>query len=230
MGVPAIELPPEGVILPGFRFTKYENFYENILLWQSASAATPTKAIVKDHPEISFDLPQQNQTIPFPFEAPPANLISISSWANKDVFNQPNEIQITFTGQCGNLFYFRPDYNRQMDNLQLARTVYIEVQVTNHDKFNQHKADLSIPYMIFERDGFIRWANNIFYQSEIPSQYGESGSIEVGPDQSLLGYFNLIGGAWELKDDPLPIIMIWNGQEYQVFDTASCNFSPSPTQ
>lgn len=228
MGVPAIELPFEGVLPPGFRFTKYENFYDNILLWQSANAATPTKVTVKDHPEISFDLPQQNQTIPFPFDAQPSNLISISSWANKDLFNQPNEVQITFTGRCGNLFYFRPDYQSMW---QTPRSLYIEVQVTNHDKFNQHTANLSLPFMIFERDGFIRWTSNVFYQSEIPSEYGESGSIEVGPDQNLLGYLLIIDGEeYALKDDPLPIITIWNGEEYQTFDAASCNFSEPPAQ
>ena len=230
MGVPEIELPFEGVIPLGFRFTKYEKFYENILLWQSASAATPTKATVKDHPEISFNFPQQNQTIPFPFEAPPSNLISISSWANKELYNQPNEIQINFTGQCGNLFYFRPDYNNSMDNLELVRTLYLEVQVTNHDKFNQHTADLSIPYMIFERDGFIKWYQEEYYITELPNEDGQFGSIVVGPDQNKTGYLRLIENDYAKKDEPLPIIMIWNGQEYQVFDAASCNFSPLPAQ
>jgi hypothetical protein len=228
-----------GPMPPGFRasgFTYGGSLLWYAITWKSATAATPKRIIFSDYPELSFGLPELGSKIKFPFDNPPRNVKSFADL--KGVVWSRNEkgVEVIFTGRCGNLKFLDPSQSPNWPN-----ELYIEVQVQNHDAFNQQELAFNFPVSSFYYDSSIGSANGLVVMDPRPFVFGESDSggitppysldqkvkISIGPGQSRRGLIRLyFFGYWA----PLapPIVVLWRltinteVNDYQIYDAKGC--------
>jgi hypothetical protein len=183
------------------------------LHWKSATAATPKRLTFPGHPEYDIDLPiQKGQVIAFPFDTSPVPMKSFSTLKGTLLANDPAGIVATFTGRCGNAYWYDLEYSRFDDPTRS----YLEVNVVNNDKFNE-KTVTFFPYSfsIFTADGH--------------TSYGSfnAGEITLGPDQSKTIHIIIIPDHSYGPNGEAPVVVLYSDathQVYDVYDVTDCGY------
>jgi hypothetical protein len=223
-----------GPIPPGFRFNAIGDGTYGIeyhLIWKSAAAASPKRINFIDRPEMSFDLPStQGSTISFPFDKLPSTISSFATLNGVDLVNDPKGIKATFTGKCGNLYYFDPKNTTPAYDSSNGIMRYLQVQVQNNDKFNEKSGQPIFAFTTFFRNGRMYVTQKAVYQGVMGmSKDGAASEIKLGPGQSNVGYIPLVWDAynWD-KTGKMPIMMSWTNTSYAIFDIEECVYVKPP--
>lgn len=214
---------PSGPIPPGFRFGGIGHDARYYVSWKSATAATPKRVSFPDHPELNFDLPSQQRTKPsFPFDSPPVAVKSFSSLQNTKLTSDPSGIEATFTGRCGNVYWYEPASHT---GFEYPEMLFLEVTVLNNDKFNERTGQFSLPFTLFLRNGRIHHYDNAQYSNVPTDSSNEPGSITLGPGQRQTGYLVVLQFFLRLEEnEEPPIVIFWSEDDYDVYDAKECGF------
>jgi hypothetical protein len=227
-------------IPPGFRFSKPTEVCPNtsvcnpyVLGWRSAAAATPKRIKFIDQPELDFDLPSDfGTTLNFPFDTPPSDILPITSLKGVDLVNDPEGIRATFTGRCGNFYYFAHELSsEQLGDMLLGQfepvfinSYWLELNVVNSDKFNEKVGSLKFPYTVYAADGTLSFRQNATIRKFLGSSIDDT-SVSAGPGQSITAYIQPFSYNGE-ETVPKPIIIVaWSDDGYKIYDTSLCNFA-----
>lgn len=209
------------IIPPGFRFYR-ETFGPGTwfyLYWQSAVAATPKRITFPDYPELDFDLPASQETnLEFPFTSAPATIDSIAGLEGSVLVNNPQGVISTFTGRCGDVFFFNPGADPFYDDW------LIEFTSTNNDAFQEQTGVYDFTVSAFSRTGDITFGN-VYYKYDLNT--GTSGyfqEIVLGPGQNQTGYLVISGPLYyPIYHNLPPIVVKWvNENSYKVYDLSEC--------
>jgi hypothetical protein len=147
-----------------------------------------------------------------------------------DLVNDPKGIKATFTGKCGNLYYFDPKNTTPAYYSSNGIMRYLQVQVQNNDKFNEKSGQPIFAFTTFFRNGRMYVTQKAVYQGVMGmSKDGAASEIKLGPGQSNVGYIPLVWDAynWD-KTGKMPIMMSWTNTSYAIFDIEECVYVKPP--
>ncbi len=233
-----------GVIPPGFRLASYQGDFSTLqeryeITWKSAMAAAPKVVRFNDYPGLSFTLPAPGSGIKFPFDDPPSKIQSFADLKGMIWSRNEKGLEVTFTGRCGNANYFDSSLQAEIVNV-----LYVEVQVENHDAFNQQELDFSFPVSAFYHEspnvGYngLVWVGSQNFTFQPGAYKPLAQKISIGPGQNRLGYVR-ISRDFGLETVAPPIVVLWrptinaNMNDYQIYDGKECSVSrgatPTPT-
>ena len=211
-----IEVPAtNGPIPTGFRFRgigSVGNFASYLILWRSAEAATPVRIGFMGCPEVTIDLPtEQNKLIGFPYDAPSKQVESFAALKGVKVIPQPTGITAMYTGQC---FYEKSGFSSEHEWYSL------EIQISNGDKFNEQTATLRQPLSFFYGSGEVN-----FYRWPTFGSQDLGGNVRVGPGQTVMVYVSVRGAA-PGDTQSQTITLIWSDANslasYNAYHTRDC--------
>ncbi len=206
-------------IPPGFRFADTGRTTQ--ISWKSASAATPKRIVFKNNPELSFDIPSnQNEFINFPYDSPPVPIKSFSSLKDVYLVNDANGISAKFTGRCGNSFWFNP---HEATNFENGNTMFLEITSINNNQFDDVESVYDYPYSytIFGEDGLVEYQDHFGHTPYV------SNSIELGPAQSATIYVPIANENEFVRFDPKSaIVVIFTAAGYDVYEVGECQYAP----
>jgi hypothetical protein len=216
-----LDFSPFYLIPPGFRFASIFDdangfSLEYGIVWKSAVAATPTRILFNDFPELSFELPEQNINISFPYDYPP-EFSSLTSLKDTTIFDE-NSIKVTFTGKCGNAVYYGyPGYENSNSN-----KFFLEFLAQNQDLYNQHDLEFYFPLSAFYTDtinpslqGWV-WVSPGWFSSEPNGD--ETNRLLLGPGQSSVLYVKITKIFSRIIDPPIVVLWGFGDIGYQVID------------
>ena len=214
----------------GFRVSQFMKSYGPVvvgmnygIIWESATAATPTRIVSNDFPGLSFDLQNIPQDLQFPFDIPPTEIQTFSSLAGQ-TWTELGKIQITLTGRCGSAGYFRGYSGTSGD------PIFLEAETQNPDLFHQAEVVFYLPTVAFYHDGYLdgfnSWAGGGITIPDNQGFWRENNSISLGPGQSEIGYIQITPEVQAGISSP-PIVVLWDvvSEQYKIFDARECTIT-----
>ena len=214
-------------ILPDTQFSRWRGSIHFAAAWRSASAATPTKIIIRTRgyglpqeaevfPDISVVLPAQGSVpVSYPLIDGSTLINSVNSLNGKAMPLSGSQLEATFTGECWFLVETYSD----------RHSYFFDFDIKNNDDFQEGVGEILPKVVVYTNDGqyfYIEVSAATFFGDSQGVDTSRPPVIVMGPAQSGVG--SLYVGGVDVSGYDMEIFsgLLWPDGSHDLYDLSSC--------